>query len=67
MVKGKRNLALAMLAAVIAAGLYLWGFSHTPVGQRPLVSLTADDVSPFRSQFDAAADRVRVVLLVSPT
>jgi hypothetical protein len=46
---------------------YYWGSSRTPPGQPPLTSLTASNLDQFQRQFNDAADRVRLVLLLSPT
>ena len=46
---------------------YFWGSSRTPHGQPPLVSLTPENFSQFTEEFNKAADRPRLVLLLSPT
>jgi hypothetical protein len=46
---------------------YYWGSSRTPPGQPPLTSLTPGNLDQFRRVFNDAADRIRLVLLLSPT
>ena len=47
--------------------IYAWGSGHTPQGQSPLQTLTVQNISEIRDQFNAASDNVRVLLLLSPT
>ena len=58
-------LIVAVLAFV--AYWYYWGSSRTPPGQPPLTSLVSNNLDHFKSAFNDAADRPRLVLLVSPT
>jgi len=58
-------LSFVVLAALV--GWYFWGFSRTPHGQPPLTSLTPNNLEEFKQQFTDAADRTRLVLLLSPT
>ncbi len=44
---------------------YFWG--APPNGQPPLTSLTANNLDQFKREFNDAADRNRLVLLLSPT
>ncbi len=46
---------------------YFWGWSRTPKGQPPLTSLTPSNLDQFKHEFNDAADRTRLVLLLSPT
>jgi hypothetical protein len=60
----KRALFL-LLAAVVAAALWFGVFSHqVPSGQLPLSVM---DLASFRVEFNRAADRPRLILLLSPT
>lgn len=63
----KRALWLVVAIALVALAFYLWGSSHTPPGQPPLVSLDQANVSQFQQDFNAANSETRVVLLLSPT
>jgi hypothetical protein len=62
-------IVLSSLAVLLGAGAlyYALGGGHTPAGQPQLVSLTADNFSTLETQFNAASDSVRVILLMSPT
>jgi hypothetical protein len=47
---------------------YAYFNSHkSPAGQAPLSDLTAQSLEAFRTQFNAAKDRIRIILLLSPT
>jgi hypothetical protein len=63
----RRALWLIVVVTLLAAAFYLWGSSHTPNGQPPLVSLNQGNVTNFQHSFDAAAADTRLVLLLSPT
>ncbi|MFY9561783.1 MAG: hypothetical protein WAQ52_16230 [Terriglobales bacterium] len=63
-----RKYALLLLVAPVSlVGWYFWGFSRTPHGQPPLTSLTPSNLDQFNQHFNDAADRTRLVLLLSPT
>jgi len=57
--------ALALL--LLSAGIYFWGPSAVPPGQRQLSRLSSDNFADFASAFDAEAEAARLILLVSPT
>ena len=59
-------IVLVILAAILGITLVL-DSPRTPAGQPPLVALTASSHADFTRAFDEAADRTRLVLLVSPT
>ena len=63
----KRVLWLIFTVALLAVAFYLWGSSHTPPGQPPLVSLDHANVVEFQQRFNAASADTRIVLLLSPT
>ena len=63
----RRALCLIVVVTLLAVAFYLWGSSHTPTGQPPLVSLNPRNVTNFQQSFDAAAADTRLVLLLSPT
>ena len=64
--KAVRNTAIAVLLAVLAAGLWFtYAPRHTPAGQ---VSLTeVHDIDAFRRWFNDSASHIRAVVLLSPT
>ena len=59
----------ALLAVAVAggAGWYYWGPVATPAGQPPLAEITPQTLGDFRAAFNEAADKPRVVALLSPT
>ncbi len=63
----KYALSLVAIALVFFVFWYLWGWSRTPSGQPPLTSLASSNLDQFKREFNSAADRNRLVLLLSPT
>lgn len=63
----RRALWLIAVVTLLGVAFYLWGSSHTPPGQPPLVSLTEGNVADFQQRFNTAAADTRLVLLLSPT
>ena len=57
----------ALVAVGLSVGWYLWGSRRGPRGQPPLTLLTSTNLDQFKSAFNDAADRNRLVLLLSPT
>jgi hypothetical protein len=59
---------LLLLLSILGA---LSGFAlrttHAPGGQPPLETVTAENLPAFRSTFNDAVGKVRVILLLSPT
>ncbi len=53
--------------AVLIAARLAWGPSHTPPGQPPLVAIRASNFSQLQNAFNSDTDKIRVVLLLSPT
>ena len=62
-------LILALLAVAVAggAGWYYWGPVATPEGQPSLADITPQTLDEFRTAFNEAADKPRIVALLSPT
>jgi hypothetical protein len=58
---------LVLLAILGALAGYAFQVPHTPGGQPPLETVTAENLPAFRSEFNDAAGTVRVILLLSPT
>ena len=65
--KMKYAAGFALLAVVLAVGWYFWGPRSALKGQPPLTSLTSSNFERFKSEFNNASDRARLVLLLSPT
>ena len=55
--------------ALVLGGLlyYFYGGSTPPAGQRELVRLNAASFADLQQEFNAAQDRVRLIVLLSPT
>lgn len=53
--------------AVVLADLFPYNSFKTLAVQAPQSDLTAQSLETFRNQFNAAKDRMRVILLLSPT
>jgi hypothetical protein len=63
-----RYFLLGLLAALIGAFCYyLWGERHVPAGQPPLTTLDTASLDILRSEFNAHADKVRIIVLLAPT
>ena len=61
----KRNLVPKLLAALLVVVLwYVFGAHRPPAGQPPLAAM---DLAKLRADFNAAKDRTRLILLLSPT
>jgi hypothetical protein len=58
---------LVVVVLALAAYWYYWGSSRTPAGQPPLTTLTPANLDQFTRAFNEAAERTRLVLLLSPT
>jgi hypothetical protein len=65
----KTRFLLAALLGLFLSALawYLWAERRTPAGQPPLATLDTASLDTLRSEFNAHADKVRIVLLLSPT
>jgi membrane protein DedA with SNARE-associated domain len=46
---------------------YLWAERATPAGQPPLARLDTASLDTVRNEFNAHADKVRIIILLSPT
>jgi len=63
-----RALFIVLLAAFLGAfAWYLWAERHTPAGQSPLATLDTVSLDTLRGEFNAHADKVRILILLSPT
>jgi anti-sigma-K factor RskA len=62
-----RIAAVVGFAAVVAVVVYLLVAHRAPAGQPPLAMLDAGSMAALRTDFNAAAGEVRVIVLLSPT
>ncbi len=67
MAKSKHLLWFVVVAFALLLGWHFLWSDRTPGGQPPLTYLTSNDIDQFKHQFDDAADKARLVLLLSPT
>ena len=68
MAKHRRTLILSALCALgLSAGWFYLSGHATPSEQAPLASITQRSFSSFKEEFNDSADRVRLVVLLSPT
>jgi len=64
----RRLVFVVLLAAIVVAFVwYLRGERRVPAGQPPLAVLNATSFETLRADFNAHADKVRIVVLLSPT
>ena len=59
-------LAAAAIVLLVAARFYLSGH-QVPAGQPPLGNLSGSSLDGLKDDFNRNSDRVRVILLLSPT
>jgi hypothetical protein len=65
----KRSSIVILVVIIAAAVLGQWQFGthHAPGGQPPLVRLDAGAFETLRTDFNAAQDSIRLIVLLSPT
>ena len=66
----KRSVAIVAVVLVVLASYvawHLWGPSKVPEGQPALVSLSPANFAELQREFNDNPNKVRVVLLLSPT
>jgi hypothetical protein len=63
----KRVPWLVGLGVVLFVSWYFLWSGRTPKGQPPLTYIPPDNPAQFKQAFDGAADKARMVLLLSPT
>jgi len=61
----KRLLLFLVPAAVLAAAVWYGYFGHQPPAGQP--ALATMDLAALRADFNRAADRTRLIVLLSPT
>lgn len=57
----------ALLIFALFMVWYIWGARSTPPGQPPLTALGTRDLNQFQKTFNDSSEKVRLVLLLSPT
>lgn len=68
MIERRRGVVFAVCVLLLAiAGWYFLAGHATPAGQPALVALNAESFASFKADFNRTADRVRLVVLLSPT
>jgi hypothetical protein len=65
--KRKWSIVLAAAFVVILGGIYFTRTGHVPPSQPPLVEMDGSMLSVLRSEFNQTSDKLRVILLLSPT
>jgi hypothetical protein len=63
----KYALSLVAVAVAFFVFWYFLGWSRSPQGQPALTPLTSSNLDQFKREFNNAADRNRLLLLLSPT
>jgi len=58
--------SLAVTIVVLLFFYFFWG-SNVPNGQRPLVRLNSSNVASIKEAFNASANDVRMIVMLSPT
>ena len=61
------SIVLAAASVVILGGIYFTRTSHAPAGQPPLVEMNGATLSALQAEFNRTSDKLRVILLLSPT
>ena len=64
--KGMIAASLAVTIVVLLFFYFFWG-SSVPDGQPPLVRLNSSNVASIKEAFNASANGVRVIVMLSPT
>jgi cytochrome c-type biogenesis protein CcmH/NrfF len=64
----RRLLWISPVAAVVLAfAWYMFAARYTPAGQPPLATVQQGSLAELRTDFNRHADKVRVIVLLSPT
>lgn len=65
----KRTWSFVLVAAVVVilGAIYFTRTGHTPTGQSSLVELNGSTLSELQEEFNRTSDKLRVILLLSPT
>jgi len=65
----KRTWSIVLAAAVlmILGAVYFTRTGHAPAGQPSLVEMNGSTLSALKAEFNRTSDKLRVILLLSPT
>ena len=63
----KAVIGLSFAIVVLLVFFYLYGGSTAPRGQQPLAPLNSSNIGGLMDAFNASANSVRLLVLVSPT
>ena len=63
----KRTIGFSFGIILLLVFFYLYGGSTVPKGQQPLVRLNDSNIGGLKDAFNASANSVRLLILVSPT
>lgn len=62
-----RTISIAVAVVLLLGATYYFAGHKTAPGQPPLLKLDAASMTQLRTQFNAAVDERRMILLLSPT
>jgi hypothetical protein len=65
--KRGRSIVLAAVAVVVLGGIYFTRTGDAPADQPSLVEVNNATLAAMRDEFNRTADKLRVILLLSPT
>lgn len=64
----KRGWSVTLAAVVVVlGGIYFTRTGHTPANQPPLVKMNGSTLSALQAEFNQTSNKLRVILLLSPT
>jgi len=61
------SMVLAAAVVVILGAFYFTRTGHAPAGQPSLVEMNGSTLSALQAEFNRTSDKLRVILLLSPT
>lgn len=61
------SIVLAAVAVVILGSVYFTRTGHAPEGQPSLVEMNGSTLSALKADFNRTSNKLRVILLLSPT
>jgi hypothetical protein len=63
----KRRLVLLLIVALLGVFVWYQSIPQVPDGQAPLATIDANSLPTLRAEFNRNIDRVRLIVLLSPT